>query len=98
MVRGAPCVSIMVTEVSQAPLSDEEIGLLVENKARKLRAGETSRDEFRDELVMVIAEDDDVIAREGPLRTNGRFTFGLKNEGAEGVGLFIVESDADSTE
>ena len=82
----------MTTECMQTHLSDEEVGLLLLGKARRLLNGEKSRRELIDDLVKVLATESGVIVRDAPLRTRGRCSFGRQNEGLSGTALFVPEN------
>lgn len=81
-------------------LSDDELAMVFEGKAMKLKAGEKSREELRDELYELTADlveetlDEDFVKR-GPLQSQGRVSFGRSNEGQVGRALFIPEEGRD---
>ena len=70
-------------------LSDDDLALILEGKARKLEDGNKSRDDLRDELFELLADLDGVEVKRGPLQSQGRVSFGRSNEGVEGRALFI---------
>jgi hypothetical protein len=70
-------------------LSDEELADVLAGKAFALREGRTSRENLRNELAMLLASADGVLARLEPLKSEGRASFGRSNEGREGVALFV---------
>lgn len=70
-------------------LSNEEIGLLLEGKARKLHFGEKTREEFLGDLLRVLATEPGVVVRAKPLRSQGRCSFGRRNEGRPGIAVFV---------
>jgi hypothetical protein len=70
-------------------LSDEELADVLAGKAFALREGRTSRENLRNELAMLLASADGVLARPEPLKSEGRVSFGRSNEGREGVALFV---------
>lgn len=72
-------------------LSDDDLALILEGKARKLEDGNKSRDELRDELFELLSDLDGVEVKRGPLQSQGRVSFGRSNEGAEGRSLFIPD-------
>lgn len=82
----------MYIESTQTYLSDEEMGLLLEGKARRLLRGEKSRDELIDDLVKLLGTEPYTISRMTPLRSQGRCSFGRRNEGLEGTALFVPEN------
>lgn len=81
----------MNIEYSQTHLSNEELALLAAGKAHELLRGEKSRDDFYDDLVILLATEDNVIVRQAPLRSQGRCSFGRQNEGRDGIALFIPQ-------
>lgn len=76
-------------------LSDEDLALVLEGKARKLESGEKDRDTVTRELAQVVADDlrerDEDLVNRGPLQSQGRASFGRSNEGAEGLALFFPD-------
>lgn len=76
-------------------LSDDDLSMIFEGKARKLADGNKPRDELRDELFELLANMDDVTVKRGPLQSQGRVSFGRSNEGVVGRALFIPEDDDD---
>lgn len=74
-------------------LSDDDLALILEGKAEKLRRGEKSREELRDELAELLTGDGmpGVLVKRGPLQAQGRVSFGRSNEGQDGLALFIPE-------
>jgi hypothetical protein len=76
-------------------LSDEDLALVLEGKAKKLESGKKNRQEVTKELAEIVA--DDLVERDadfvtrGPLRSQGRASFGRANEGRSGVALFIPD-------
>ena len=83
----------MKKENLQTHLSNEEIGLLLSGKARRLLHGEKSRGELIDDLVKLLATEPKVIVRTNPLRSQGRCSFGRCNEGRHGTALFVPETE-----
>lgn len=77
-------------------LSDDELAMIFEGKAAKLRAGEKSREDLRDELYELTADlveetlDEDYVKR-GSLQSQGRVSFGRSNQGQAGRALFIPD-------
>lgn len=77
-------------------LSDEDLALVLEGKARKLESEDKSRDEVLEELAQIVADDvrdlygEDFVTR-GRLQSQGRASFGRSNEGAEGTAIFIPD-------
>lgn len=76
-------------------LSDEELADVLAGKAFALREGRTNRKNLRNELAMLLASEDGVIARPEPLKSQGRASFGRSNEGREGLALFIPHDSID---
>jgi hypothetical protein len=76
-------------------LSDEDLALVLEGKARKLEAGEKDREEVEAELLQLIADSirevDENLVYEGPLRSQGRASFGRSNEGRAGLAVFLPD-------
>lgn len=72
-------------------LSDDELAMIFEGKARKLRDGEKSREELRDELYELLVDMDDVIEKRGSLQSQGRVSFGRSRQGQVGRALFLPE-------
>jgi len=70
-------------------LSDEELADILAGKAFALREGRTNRKNLRNELAMLLASEEGVLARPEPLKSEGRASFGRSNEGREGVALFV---------
>ena len=48
------------------------------------------------DLVEILSAESNVLVRYGPLRTQGRMTFGREYAGAEGIGLFILMHEAEN--
>jgi hypothetical protein len=76
-------------------LSDDDLALVLEGKARKLEDGEKTREEVTRELADLVADDlaardEDFVSR-GHLRSQGRASFGRSNEGRPGTALFVPE-------
>ena len=67
--------------------------MIFEGKARKLRDGEKSREELRDELYELLVDMDDVIEKRGSLQSQGRVSFGRSRESMVGRALFIPDDD-----
>lgn len=76
-------------------LSDDDLALVLEGKARKLEQGDKTRDEVTRELAQLVADDlrerDDDLVNKGRLRSQGRASFGRSNEGREGIALFLPD-------
>ena len=76
-------------------LSDDDLAMILEGKARKLEDGNKSREEVARELAELVAEDlrdaDDDLVTDGSLQAQGRASFGRSNEGREGLALFVPE-------
>jgi hypothetical protein len=76
-------------------LSDDDLALVLEGKARKLEDGEKSREEVTRELVQLVADDlrklDEDLVNRGRLQSQGRASFGRSKEGTEGLALFLPE-------
>ena len=83
----------MSTKSFQTHLSDEEVGLLLAGKARRLLNREKSRQELLEDLVKLLAAEPQVIVRTTPLRSQGRCSFGRRNEGRDGIALFVPTYD-----
>lgn len=79
-------------------LSDDDLALVLEGKARKLEQGDKSREEVTRELAQLVADDlrerDDDLVNKGRLQSQGRASFGRSNEGREGLALFLPDDDA----
>lgn len=73
--------------------TDDELALIFEGKAMKLREGEKSREELRDDLYGLLRDMEGVIAREGQAGSQGRVSFGRKLANTEGKGLWIPVED-----
>lgn len=81
-------------------LSDDDLALVLEGKARKLETGEKPRDQVTRELAQLVAEDlraanEDLVTR-GPLQSQGRASFGRSNEGRDGISLFVPDDELDA--
>ena len=50
------------------------------------------------DLVQLLANNPNVVVRRGPLRTQGRMTFGYEHAGADGIGLFVLADDDEDEE
>lgn len=76
-------------------LSDDDLALVLEGKARKLEEGEKPRDEVTRELAQLVADDlrerDETFVNRGELQSQGRASFGRSNEGREGLALFLPD-------
>lgn len=70
-------------------LSDDDLSLILEGKAVKLRNGQKTRAEILGELASLMAGMDGSLVADGPIKSHGRLSFGRAHEGADGVGLFI---------
>lgn len=78
-------------------LSDDDLALILEGKARKLEDGHKDRDEVTRELAELVADDlrdrnEDFVQR-GSLQSQGRASFGRSNEGVGGLALFVPHDD-----
>jgi len=78
-------------------LSDSDLALILEGKAKKLEEGHKSRDDVTRELAELVAEDlrerDEAFVNRGQLQAQGRASFGRSNEGREGLALFVPKDD-----
>jgi len=78
-------------------LSDDDLALILEGKARKLEAGEKDREQVARELAQLVAEDlrawDSDLVRDGPLQSQGRASFGRSNTGRDGLALFLPDDE-----
>ena len=75
-------------------LSDDDLALLLENIAQKLRNGEKSREELRDALAELLTEENmGVEVKRGGLQAQGRVSFGRSNEGRDGLAIFIPDDE-----
>jgi len=76
-------------------LSDDDLALILEGKARKLEDGNKDREQVTRELAQLVADDlrerNEDYVRTGPLQAQGRASFGRSNEGVEGLALFIPD-------
>lgn len=76
-------------------LSDDDLALVLEGKARKLEDGHKSRDEVTRELAQLVADDlrerNDDLVNKGALQSQGRASFGRSNEGREGLAVFLPD-------
>jgi hypothetical protein len=77
-------------------LSDEDLALILEGKAQKLKDGNKSRVEVNRELAQLVAEDvralygEDYV-NDGRLQSQGRASFGRSNERLKGTAIFVPE-------
>jgi len=77
-------------------LSDEDLALILEGKAQKLKDGNKSRVEVNRELAQLVAEDvralygEDYV-NDGRLQSQGRASFGRSNEALKGIAIFVPE-------
>ena len=71
--------------------SDDDLALILEGKAQKLKAGEKSHEDLRDELFELLVDLPDVEVKRGPLQSQGRVSFGRSNEGVKGAALFVPD-------
>lgn len=78
-------------------LTDEELALVLEGKARKLEDENKSREEVTREMAQLVADDlrnrDDNLVNKGPLQSQGRASFGRSNEGVSGLAIFLPEEE-----
>lgn len=78
-------------------LSDEDLALILEGKARKLEAGDKDRDDVTRELAQLVADDlrewDESYVSHGRLQSQGRASFGRSNEGRGGLALFLPDEE-----
>lgn len=76
-------------------LSDDDLALILEGKAKKLEAEEKTRAEVTRELAQLVADDlrecDENYVARGRLQSQGRASFGRSNEGREGLALFLPD-------
>jgi len=76
-------------------LSDDDLALVLEGKARKLEDGAKSREAVTHELAPLVAADlrerDDDLVNKGRLQSQGRASFGRSNEGKKGLALFLPD-------
>ena len=78
-------------------LSDDDLAMVLESKARKLEDGHKTRQEVTRELAEIVADglrsrNDDLVTK-GPLQSQGRASFGRSNEGTKGLALFLPDED-----
>jgi sirohydrochlorin ferrochelatase len=77
-------------------LGDEDLGLILEGKGRKLANGEKDREEVVRELAELLGEETVVINREDErVKPDGRVSFGRGNAGQTGTALFVTDGDSD---
>lgn len=76
-------------------LSDEQIAKYLDSVSDEMRGGEKSRSELCEDLAAILVLEDDVLIRDGPLKSQGRLTFGAPYEGMPGTGFYIPPKDAD---
>ena len=76
-------------------LSDEDLALILEGKAEKLRNGGKTREDLRDELAELLTDEGmpGVIVKRGSLQAQGRVSFGRSNEGSHGLALFVPREE-----
>jgi len=78
-------------------LSDDDLALILEGKARKLEDGTKPREDIIEELAELVADDlqerSDSLVTRGALQSQGRSSFGRANEGREGLSLFVPKED-----
>lgn len=78
-------------------LSDNDLALILEGKARKLEEGHKDRSEVTHELAELVAEDlaerDTDLVKRGPLQSQGRASFGRSREGQPGLALFLPDDE-----
>jgi len=78
-------------------LSDDDLSLILEGKAQKLKDGSKTRTEVTEELVQLVAEDlsdwDDDLVTRGRLQSQGRASFGRSKEGRKGLALFLPDDE-----
>lgn len=76
-------------------LSDDDLALVLEGKARKLEQGNKTREDVTRELAELVADDlrerDGSFVTKGRLQSQGRASFGRSNEGREGLALFVPD-------
>jgi hypothetical protein len=76
-------------------LSDADLALILEGKAKKLKDGHMPREEVTRELAELVAEDlidrDEDLVTRGRLQSQGRASFGRSKEGVDGLALFLPE-------
>jgi len=79
-------------------LSDDDLALVLEGKARKLEQSEKTREDVTRELAQLVADDlrgwDEDFVNDGLLQSQGRASFGRSNEGREGLAMFIPEDNS----
>jgi len=77
-------------------LSDDDLALILEGKAQKLKDGNKSRHEVTRELAQLVAEDvralygEDYV-NDGRLQSQGRASFGRSNEAVKGTAIFVPQ-------
>lgn len=78
-----------MTEQQIQELSEEQLISLLESLTEDLQNDDTTRRDVAEDLFALLSFEDGVIVSEGPLRGEGRMSFGRKREGMRGVGLFL---------
>lgn len=73
--------------------SDEDLGLILEGKGKRLADGEKDRGEVIRELATLLADDDLVIEAEGnKIKADGRVSFRRDNASTEGTAIFVPDA------
>jgi len=77
-------------------LSDDDLALILDGKAQKLKDGNKSRNEVTRELAQLVAEDVRALygencVNDGKLQSQGRASFGRSNEAVKGTAIFVPQ-------
>lgn len=78
-----------MTESPLPTLSDDHVADLLESAAEDLREGDASRRETVETLGALFHAEDAIVVSEGPLRGEGRLSFGRERAGEDGVGYWL---------
>lgn len=73
-------------------MNNDTIAKFVSDRAEEFLSGDSEVAEFRDDLLSALILDGEIVVSDGPLRGEGRLSFGRSREGDDGVGLWIPES------
>ena len=79
-----------MTDPNLAPA--DQAARMAENAGREFGAGEIDRAEFIQRLGHVLHMSEDTVTQTGPLRSEGRLSFGRSREGQDGVAIWFPKT------
>jgi hypothetical protein len=75
--------------------SDEDMALMLEGVSRKLEAGHLNQAEVAVRLASLMQYLNGVTSYQGPVKSQGRVSFGRSSEGQVGTALFVRDAPSE---